>query len=68
MLLMTRVVESPRVFESFLGSGRPFFVQLTSTFKPVTLQINVMSSPAKIVRDELSSITAVGFPNIRRES
>ena len=65
---MTRVLESPRVFESFLGSGRPFFFQLTSTFKPMTLQINVMFSPAKTVRNELPLITAVGFPNIRRES
>ena len=65
---MTRVLESPRVLESFLGSGRPFFFQLTSTFKPLTLQINVMSSPAKIVRNELPTIAAVGFPNIRRES
>ena len=65
---MTRVLESQRVFESFLGSGRPFFFQLTSTFKPVTLQINVMFLPAKTVRYELPTITAVGFPNIRRES
>ena len=65
---MTRVLESPKVLESFLGSGRPFFFQLTSTFKPLNLQINVMSSPAKIVRNELPTITAVGSPNIRRES
>ena len=65
---MTRVLESPRVFESFLGSGRPFFFQLTSTFKPLTLQINLMSAPARIVGYELSTIAAVGFPNIRRES
>ena len=65
---MTRVLESPRVLESILGSGMAFFFQLTSTFKPLTLQVNLMSSPARIVGYELSTITAVGFPNIRRES
>ena len=65
---MTRVLKSPRVIESFLGSGRPFFFQLTSTFKPMTLQINVMSLPAKTARNELPPIKALGFPNIRRES
>ena len=68
---MTRVVESPTLLTrtfSFLGTARPFFFQLTSSFKPLTLQVNLMSSPARIVGYELSTITAVGFPNIRGKS